>query len=56
MSVFGFIALSGPLATLRVMPFPQPDAMEPQGIIHDLGQPGLLPAVVIVAIADEFLI
>ncbi|WP_169052365.1 YeeE/YedE family protein [Tabrizicola sp. YIM 78059] len=56
MGIFGFVALSGPLAPLRVMLFPQPDATEPQGIIHDLGQLGLPPAVVIVAIAGAFLI
>jgi hypothetical protein len=55
MGIFGFVALSGPLAPLRVMLFPQPDATGPQGIVHDLGQLGLPPAVVIVAIAGAFL-
>jgi uncharacterized membrane protein YedE/YeeE len=40
MGIFGFIALSGPLAPLRVMLFPQPEAVSPQGIVHDLGQLG----------------
>jgi uncharacterized protein len=56
MGIFGFVALSGPLAPLRVMLFPQPDAVGPQGIVHDLGQLGLPPAVVITAIAGAFLI
>lgn len=55
MGIFGFIALSGPLAPLRVMLFPQPDATGPQGIVHDLGQLGLPPALVIVGIALAFL-
>lgn len=56
MGIFGFIALSGPLAPLRVALFPQPDATGPQGIVHDLGQLGVPPAVVIVGIAGGFLI
>ena len=56
MGIFGFVALSGPLAPLRVMLFPQADATGPQGIVHDLGQLGLPPAVVIVAIAGGLLI
>jgi hypothetical protein len=55
MGIFGFIALSGPLAPLRVMLFPQPDALDPQGIVHDFGQFGLPPAVVIGAIAAGLL-
>ena len=55
MGIFGFIALSGPLAPLRVTLFPQPEASGPQGILHDLGQMGLPPVVVILAIAGGFL-
>jgi uncharacterized membrane protein YedE/YeeE len=56
MGIFGFVALSGPLAPLRVMLFPQPDATGPQGIVHDLGRLGLPSAVVIVAIAGALLV
>ena len=56
MGIFGFIALSGPLAPLRVMLFPQPDATGPQGIVHDLGQLGVPPALVIAGIAAAFLV
>ncbi|MDX5349946.1 MAG: YeeE/YedE family protein, partial [Paracoccaceae bacterium] len=56
MGIFGFIALSGPLAPLRVLLFPQPEATAPQGIVHDLGQLGLPPSVVIVGIAAAFLV
>lgn len=49
MGIFGFVALSGPLAPLRVWLFPQPDATGPQGIVHDLGSLGL-PAGVTVAV------
>ncbi|WP_374644271.1 YeeE/YedE family protein [Tabrizicola sp.] len=55
MGIFGFIALSGPLAPLRVTLFPQPEATGPQGILHDLGQLGLPPVVVILAIAGGLL-
>ena len=41
MGIFGFVALSGPLAPLRVMLFPQPDATEPQGVVHDLAGLGI---------------
>jgi uncharacterized membrane protein YedE/YeeE len=51
MGIFGFIALSGPLAQLRTLLFPQPDATGPSGIAHDIGTltgvPGLWTAVVI---------
>ncbi|MDM7931442.1 YeeE/YedE family protein [Tabrizicola sp.] len=56
MGIFGFIALSGPLAPLRVMLFPQPDAIGPHGIVHDLGRLGLPPVLVIAAIAAGFLV
>lgn len=36
MGLFGFIALSGPLAPLRIMLFPQHDATGPSGIAADL--------------------
>ncbi len=48
MGIFGFIALSGPLAPLRNAAFPQPEAFEAQGIVHDLGRLTHLPATVIV--------
>lgn len=45
MGIFGFIALSGPLAPLRAALFPQPQAPGPGGIAHDIasltGLPGL---------------
>ena len=51
MGIFGFIALSGPLAPLRNAVFPQPDATGPQGILHDLtGLTGLPPLVFILLI------
>lgn len=49
MGIFGFFALAGPLAPLRVMLFPQPEATGPQGIVHDLGSLGI-PAVAVVAV------
>lgn len=51
MGIFGFVALSGPLAPLRVALFPQPDAGGPQGIVHDLSAIGLPPGVIVVAAA-----
>lgn len=51
MGIFGFIALSGPLAPLRNAVFPQPEATGPQGILHDLtGLTGLPPLIFILAI------
>lgn len=51
MGIFGFVALSGPLAPLRVALFPQPQALGPMGIAHDIGQatglPGLFIALLI---------
>lgn len=47
MGIVGFIALSGPLAPLRTMLFPQPEAIGPQGILHSLSLVGLPPTVVI---------
>lgn len=53
MGIFGFVALSGPLAPLRTVLFPQPDASGPSGIVHDIGAltglPGLVTALVISA-------
>lgn len=49
MGITGFIALSGPLAPLRVLLFPQPEAAGPQGIVHQFGLLGL-PAAVTVAV------
>lgn len=56
MGIAGFVALSGPLAPLRVALFPQPDATGPQGIVQDLGRIGIPPALTISAIALAFLI
>jgi len=51
MGIFGFIALSGPLAQLRGLLFPQPDAVGPSGIAQDIatltGVPGLWTAAAI---------
>jgi uncharacterized membrane protein YedE/YeeE len=53
MGIFGFIALSGPLAPLRTVLFPQPEATGPSGIVHDIGLltglPGMVTAVAISA-------
>lgn len=44
MGIFGFVALSGPLAGLRVAMFPQPAATGNQGILPDLsGLSGISP-------------
>lgn len=51
MGIFGFVALSGPLAPLRTTLFPQPDAEGPQGMLHDLGNLGVPPVVVILVLA-----
>lgn len=51
MGIFGFIALSGPLAPLRVALFPQPAALEPQGVVHDLAAFGIPAAVTVAATA-----
>jgi uncharacterized membrane protein YedE/YeeE len=57
MGIFAFIALSGPLASLRTMLFPQVDASGPQGIANDLsGLTGVSPLVVAVLIALAFLV
>lgn len=50
MGITGFIALSGPLAPLRVMLFPQPEAAGPQGIVHQFGLLGVPAVVTVVAI------
>lgn len=47
MGIFGFVAMAGPLAPLRVALFPQPPATGPQGIVHDLGALTGLPAAAI---------
>lgn len=49
MGIFGFVALSGPLAPLRTTLFPQPEASGPQGILHDLTGLSGLPAPVLIA-------
>lgn len=52
MGIFGFVALSGPLAPLRIMLFPQPHAIGEQGIANDLaGLTGLPGTLFVVAIA-----
>lgn len=51
MGLFGFVALSGPLAPLRVALFPQPAAEGPQGVLSDLGALGIPAALTIAAIA-----
>lgn len=50
MGIFGFVALSGPLAPLRVAFFPQPEATGPQGILHDLTRLSGLPSTAVVLI------
>ncbi|MGB8814274.1 MAG: YeeE/YedE family protein [Paracoccaceae bacterium] len=57
MGIFGFMALSGPLAPLRTRLFPQPDAIGPQGIVYDVTAVTGIPAsVTVVAIAVGLLI
>ncbi len=57
MGIFGYIALSGPLAPLRIRLFPQEDALGPQGIANDLQSVTGLPVVVTaVLVAAGFLI
>lgn len=56
MGIFGFVALSGPLAPLRITLFPQPEAVGPQGILHDLGQLGLPPLPIIVILGFAALV
>lgn len=56
MGIFGFIALSGPLAPLRTALFPQPAAEGPQGILHAAGLIGLPSVFVVAAIAMALLI
>lgn len=51
MGIVGFAALSGPLAPLRAWLFPQIDAVEPQGILNDLGLAGPLAIVAVLVIA-----
>ncbi|MEH7829498.1 YeeE/YedE family protein [Gemmobacter denitrificans] len=56
MGIFGFIALSGPLAPLRIALFPQPAAEGPQDILHSASLIGLPPLVVVTAISVGLLI
>lgn len=52
MGIFAFIALSGPLAPLRIVLFPQVEAPGPQGIAHALqGLAGVPPGVPVLALA-----
>ena len=51
MGIFGFVALSGPLAPLRVALFPQPAATGAQGVVPDLAALGIPPAVTISVLA-----
>ena len=55
MGIFGFVAMAGPLAPLRIWLFPQPEATGPQGILHDLGALGLPPVLVVLALAAALL-
>lgn len=55
MGVFAFVALSGPLAPLRIALFPQADAVGPQGIAATVqGLTGLLPIVTAAVVAAGF--
>lgn len=56
MGIFGFIALSGPLAPLRVALFPQPDASGPQGIVADLTAFTSLPPALTIAVISAALL
>ena len=56
MGVFGFVALSGPLAPLRSFLFPQPDAAGPQGILQSAGLLGLPAELVSISIAAALLV
>ncbi|MES2969059.1 MAG: YeeE/YedE family protein [Pseudomonadota bacterium] len=56
MGIFGFVALSGPLAPLRLALFPQPAAEGPQGILHDVGAVTGLPASVTIAVLGAALL
>lgn len=57
MGVFAFIALSGPLAPLRITLFPQVNATGPQGIANDLqALTGLAPIVTAAVVAMAFLV
>ncbi len=49
--ITGFVALSGPLAPLRAFLFPQPEAIGPQGIVHDLQAFAGIPATVTIIAA-----
>ncbi|MBB5701308.1 hypothetical protein FHS76_001157 [Ochrobactrum daejeonense] len=51
MGIVGFVALSGPLAPLRTLLFPQPEATAPQGIVHDLQAFLGIPAAVTIVTA-----
>jgi uncharacterized protein len=50
MGIFGFIVLSGPLATLRLALFAQPAADGPQGILHDTQALTGLPSTVLIGV------
>lgn len=56
MGIFGFVAMSGPLAPLRTTLFPQIDAATPQGIIHDLAALGIPAALTSAVIGLGFLV
>lgn len=51
LGIFGFIALNGPLADLRVLLFPLSDTDTPQGIAHSLTQATGLPLMLWAGIA-----
>lgn len=57
MGIFGFVALSGPLAPLRILLFPQDEATGPQGMAHVFGQvTGLPPLALALPVAIALLI
>ncbi|MCR8726209.1 YeeE/YedE family protein [Frigidibacter sp. ROC022] len=56
MGLFAYVALSGPLAPLRVLLFAQEPATGPQGVLHDINRlTGLPPLVVAAALSAAVL-
>lgn len=56
MGIFGFVALSGPLAPLRVMLFDQVETAQPQGFGHAFAALTGLPALVLASVLAAALI
>jgi len=55
LGIFAFVTLSGPLAPLRIMLFPQDDAIAAQGIAHWLsGRTGIAPLAFALPVAALF--